>query len=96
METTHVVSTYLETEMFLTYLDHFTGLTFFHPDYTVGPGIPPDPTLTRLRAITADRELQGFRTFSSETRSPCPEGCLFTCKQIIRVCKPQVNRFSFF
>ncbi len=33
--------------------------TFFHPDYTVGPGFPPDPTL-RLAglafAFTADRE----------------------------------------
>jgi hypothetical protein len=30
--------------------------TFFHPDYTVGPGIPPESALERSRAITAGQE----------------------------------------
>jgi hypothetical protein len=38
-------------------------MTFFHPDYTVGPGVSPDlpGTIARLAGSTADRELPAFR-----------------------------------
>ncbi len=32
-------------------------IAFFHPDFTVGPGISPDPTHSALAGCTADREL---------------------------------------
>ena len=35
----------------------FLCLIFFHPDYTVGFGITPNPALSRSRTVTADREL---------------------------------------
>jgi hypothetical protein len=80
--------------MFTGNLDHFAGLTFFHPDFTVGPGVSPDRTLLRLRAFTADRELPMFPDVFPETSSPCPEGWLFTCALIIKVCEPRVNSFQ--
>jgi hypothetical protein len=65
--------------------------TFFHPDYTVGPGVPPDHALTRLRAFTADRELPMFACLQ-QMSSPCPEGGIFFCTLIIKVCERRVNR----
>jgi len=35
-------------------------LTFFRPDYTVGPGVSPDPTPLALAGFTADRELGSY------------------------------------
>ena len=36
-----------------------SSMTFFHPDYTVGPGVSPDlpGTIAGLAGSTADREL---------------------------------------
>jgi hypothetical protein len=39
---------------------------FFHPDYTVDPGIAPDPAPQRSWVMTTDREL-------GRCPSPCPE-----------------------
>ena len=39
---------------------------FFHPDYTVGFGITPNPAAARLADYTADREFH-----------PCPEDRYF-------------------
>jgi hypothetical protein len=93
VDSTQLFSAHTEGEMFTDNLDHFTGLTFFHPDYTVGPGVPPDPTRTRLRAFTTDRELLMLPAVFPETSSPCPEGLIFTCTQIIKVCGLRVNGF---
>jgi hypothetical protein len=57
-----------------------TRLTFFHPDFTVGPGVTPDPvvqgtlSLAPLVGSTTDRELLS-RIHNVFDYSPCPEGC---------------------
>jgi len=45
---------------------------FYHPDYTVGPGIPPDHALEMLAGYTAGRE---WLTINGH--APCPEGVQF-------------------
>jgi hypothetical protein len=40
---------------------------FFHPDYTVGPGVAPDRASWTLAGFTADREL-GFSTLTLPRR----------------------------
>jgi hypothetical protein len=53
---------------------------FFHPDYTVGPGVSPDHAgfiISLLVGFTTDRELcKVTRTVSWLLHSPCPEGCM--------------------
>jgi len=41
-----------------------SSMTFFHPDYTVGPGVSPDlpgATAAGLAGSTADRELPALQ-----------------------------------
>jgi hypothetical protein len=50
---------------------------FYHPDYTVGSGVSPDPALDALAGYTADRELA---TWSPH---PAPKAlCMYLYKSL--------------
>jgi len=62
--------------------------TFFHPDFTVGPGVPPDPALFALVDYHHRSGIaKGFIFWLTLPRRLS----LFFCNLIIRVCDKRVN-----
>jgi hypothetical protein len=55
-------------------------VTFFHPDYTVGPGVSPDLLLSSYGRRS--RALPPVGNQAPDAPSPCPEGFVYKCRKL--------------